>query len=374
MPIGARRLGLAFRRLGLLQLDSVNVYERSHYLPLQARLGSYDRALLDRLTFRERGPVTEYWAHEAALIPVEDLPLWAWRKAEWRERDPWWGGWAHEHAALLDRLRRILETEGPLAASEIEDESANRPRGKWWDRSDAKRGLEAMLRRGDVVTAGRTRFERRYALPEQVLPEAVLRAPEVPREQAIRELVRRSATALGIGTVADLADYFRLRVHDTRRAVRALEEVGELMRVRVAGWHSPVWIHHDARRPRRIETGALLSPFDPLVWDRARVQRHWDFHYRIEIYTPAHRRVHGYYSLPILLDERLVGRVDLKSDRRARVLRVQSAWREEGSAGAAADPTRVAALLREAAAWQGLEDVEVAARGTLAGDLRAGLG
>ncbi|MBO9577620.1 MAG: YcaQ family DNA glycosylase [Microbacteriaceae bacterium] len=359
------------RRLQLLQLDSVNVFERSHYLPLHARLGHYDKARLDRLTFADPGRWTEWWAHEAALFPVEDLPLWAWKKAEYRARDPWFPDFAGDHEALMNELLEVLRADGPLAASDIEHEE-NRRHGPWWGWSAVKRGLEILFRRGDVVSAGRTRFERRYALPEQVLPASVLGA-EVARADAIRELVRRSAIALGVGTTADLADYFRLRTDDTRAAVAELADAGELLPVRVDGWKQPAWLHRDARRPARLGAAALLSPFDPVVWDRDRAERQFGFRYRIEIYTPAPKRVYGYYSLPILLDDHLVGRIDLKSDRKARVLRVQSAWREEGPGVPAADPRRVAELVRAAAVWQGLDDVTVADWGTLTADLRAAL-
>ena len=369
---GRARLESTARRLGLLQLDSVNVFERSHYLPLHARLGVYDKSHLDRVTFADPGRWTEWWAHEAALFPVEDLPLWAWRKAEYRARDPWFPDFAGDHEALMREILDRLAIEGPMAASEIEHEE-NQRRGPWWGWSAVKRGLEILFRRGDVVSAGRTRFERRYALPEQVLPDTVI-GVEVPREDAIRELVRRSAVAIGIGTAADLADYYRLRGDDTRVAIAALEASGELLRVQVEGWKQPAWLHRDARRPPRMRAAALLSPFDPVVWDRDRAERQFGFRYRIEIYTPAPKRVFGYYSLPILLDDRLVGRIDLKSHRKARVLGVQSAWREDGPAGAHADPQRIAALVRAAAAWQGLDDVTVSDWGNLTGDLRAALG
>jgi len=373
--VGTRQLRSAIERLGLLQLDSVNVYERSHYLPLQARLGGYDKTLLDRLVFGggPRSAFTEYWAHEAAIIPVDDLPLWGWRMAEYRaKRHARADGWVHGGRRMLDWLRRELAARGPLAASEIEHEDRRRT-GPWWGWDDVKLGLEYLFEWGEVATAGRTRFERRYGLPEQVLPTRVLDAPELPREAAIRELVRRSAIALGVGTANDLRDYYRLRAGDVRPAIASLVEAGELIPVAVDGWSAPAWRHRDARLPRRIDAAALLSPFDPLVWDRDRAHRHWDFHYRIEIYTPAAKRRYGYYSLPILLDESVVGRIDLKSDRRDQTLLVQSAWREESPAGLAADPARIAELVREAAAWQCLDAIRVAERGTLAAALRAHL-
>jgi len=368
-PVGARQLNALIERLGLLQLDSVNVFERSHYLPAFARLGSYDKAILDRLTFASRSAYTEYWAHEAAIIPLEHWPLWRWKMAAMRDRDLERQAWPRENQAMLDWLRGELAARGPTTASGIEHD-ANKRRGPWWGWSDVKEGLEYLFGWGEVVTAGRTRFERTYALPEQVLPPRILDV-EVSRADAHRALVERAARSLGIGTAADLADYYRLKAAEVMPAIRELEDDGRLVAVTVAGWKSPAWLHRDARMPRRISHVALLSPFDPVVWHRARAERVFGFHYRIEIYTPAPKRQFGYYTLPLLIDDAIVGRIDLKSDRQAGVLRVQSAWRE---AEASIDLDRVAALLREAAAWQGLERIEVVRRGDLADSLAASLG
>lgn len=371
LAVGTRQLNATVRRLGLLQLDSVNVFERSHYLPLFARLGPYDRAALDRLVFPRRGGYIEYWAHEAAVIPVETWPLLRWRMRESRGvRTERTARWREANAALLDHLRSELLARGPLAASEI-DHDENVRAGPWWGWSGVKTGLEILFRTGELVSAGRTRFERVYALPEQVLPDAV-RDLDVPRDDAHRALVAHSARALGIGTVSDIADYFRLRTDDTTAAVRSLVDAGELREVAVPGWGRRAFLHRDARMPRRISAAALLSPFDPVVWERDRAERMFGFRYRIELYTPAPKRVYGYYTLPFLLDEALVGRVDLKSDRQARVLRVQSAWREPHAPDHAA--ARLAPLLRETAAWQGLDEVEVRDRGDLAGAVAAELG
>jgi len=368
--VGIRQFRALIERLGLLQIDSVNVFERSHYLPVFARLGAYDKASLDRLTLARGGRYIEYWAHEAAIIPVSLWPLLRWRMDEYRQTysaKP--GGWVAANGEMLDWLRAELAERGPLAASQIEHD-ANVRRGPWWGWSDVKRGLEYLFMFGEVVTAGRTRFERSYALASQLLPTEVLEL-EVPKGEAILELVRLSARAHGVATLSDLADYFRLRQAEAKPAVDALVESGELVPVTVPSWKRAAWLHRDARLPRRIEATALLSPFDPVVWDRGRAERIFDFHYRIEIYTPAHKRVFGYYTLPLLMDEALVGRVDLKSDRKAGVLRVQSAWSEEGHA---VDLSRLAATLRETAAWQGLGDVEVTDRGDLASGLGRELG
>jgi uncharacterized protein YcaQ len=357
---GIRQLRAVLSRLALLQLDSVNVFERSHYLPLFARLGAYDKADLDRLTFGPKSDYTEYWAHEAAIIPIEHWPLFRWRMQYYRDyyaANP--QAWMHTNDPHIAWVRAELEAKGPLAASQIEDDSRKGKSG-WWEWSDTKRALEYMFRVGDVVSAGRTRFERTYALAEQRIPTAVLDR-EVPAADAVRQLISLAAQAHGIGTLRDLADYYRIQQAPAKVAVDELVDSGELIAVTVAGWKSQAWLHRDARIPRSLNTAALLSPFDPVVWERARAERMFGFHYRIEIYTPQPKRVFGYYSLPVLIDDQLVGRIDLKSDRQARVLRVQSAWREPHAPAGVED--RIVALLEAARAWQGLESVEFAGRG-----------
>jgi uncharacterized protein YcaQ len=371
--VGIRQLNVLVRSLGLLQLDSVNVFERSHYLPVFARLGHYDKDDLDRLTFRgagSRARYVEYWAHEAALLPVESLPLFRWRMEAFRQRstaDP--GSWSQLNVEMLQWLRAELAQKGPLAASDIEHD-ANRRSGPWWGWSDVKTGLEVLFRWGEIFSAGRNRFERRYGLAEQVLPPGIMDV-EVPRSEAIRELVRHAAIASGVGTVKDLADYFRLPNRDARGAITELVDGGDLLPVTVEGWKEPAYLHRDARIPRRIDAAALLSPFDPVVWARDRALRLFGFHYRIEIYTPAPKRIYGYYTLPVLIDDRLVGRIDLKSDRQAGVLRVQSAWREDGVPDEVVE--RMLPLLEAARAWQGLHRIEVNDRGNLAAPLAAAL-
>ncbi|WP_291038726.1 crosslink repair DNA glycosylase YcaQ family protein [Herbiconiux sp.] len=369
---GTRQFNLLLRRLALLQIDSVNVYERSHYQPVFARLGHYDKSVLDAVTYGKG--VTEYWAHEASFLPVETLPLMAWRKNDYRDRfaarTDEWSTTEQANASMIEWLRAELAAKGPMRASEIEHDS-NRRQGPWWGWSEVKRGLETMFRVGDVVSAGRVRFERVYALPEHVLPASVL-GVEVPREEAVRQLMSMSARAHGIGTLKDFADYFRLKTVDALPAVLSLVEEGELVPVEVEGWSKPAWLHRDARRPRRIEAEALLSPFDPVVWERSRTERLFDFHYRIEIYTPEPKRVYGYYTLPVLIDDRLPARIDLKSDRQSGVLRVQSAWAEPGLLPD--DVPRIASLLRRAAAWQKLPaPIHVTGKGTLAPALAAEL-
>lgn len=368
--VGTRQLNALIDRVGLLQLDSVNVFERSHYLPVFARLGHYDKASLDALTFARRGRYVEYWAHEAAVIPVETWPLLRWRMEDYRQKHAAdLEAWAHGNRSMIDWLKAELAEKGPMPASAIEHD-ANKRSGPWWGWSDVKIGLEVLFRWGELVSAGRTRFERSYALPEQVLPDAVIHS-HIPRDDAQRRLVQHAAGAHGIGTSGDFADYFRMSRADTLAAVNSLAEEGVLLPVTVPGWKQQAWLHRDAQKPRRIEAGALLSPFDPVVWDRKRAERLFDFHYRIEIYTPAPQRVFGYYSLPILVDDSVVGRIDLKNDRQAGVLRVQSAWHEAGVGPEIVE--RVAPLVRSAAAWQGLDDITVNDWGTLAAPLAAEL-
>ncbi|HSP53147.1 MAG TPA: crosslink repair DNA glycosylase YcaQ family protein [Cryobacterium sp.] len=370
---GIRQLDALVNRVGLLQIDSVNVFERSHYLPAFSRLGAYDKAQLDRLTSGREARFTEYWAHEASFLPRDAWPLFDWRMQEFRDRSAT-DAWAQGNRPMLDWLLAELAAHGPLRASAIEHD-ANRSRGPWWGWSDVKTGLETLFRWGAVAITGRERFERVYGLPEQVLPRELL-GRTVSRDDAHRELVSRAARAHGIGTAKDFADYFRLRGPATRAAIRDLEEAGELIPVEVPGWGADggdgaVWLHRDARLPRRVEAATLLSPFDPVVWDRPRALRVFGFHYRIEIYTPAPKRVFGYYSLPVLLGDTIVGRVDLKNDRQAQVLRVRAAWAEPGAPADTAG--RLASVLRQAAAWQGLPELEVEPRGNLAEALAAEL-
>ncbi|WBU38059.1 winged helix-turn-helix domain-containing protein [Homoserinibacter sp. YIM 151385] len=375
--VGTRQLALGIDRLRLLQLDSVNVFERSHYLPLLARLGPYDTAALDALTFERTGSRAryfEFWGHEAALMPLELLPEMRWKMQRLRERDDARDQlWARDpaNARMMQWVRAHIAEHGPMAASEIEHEE-NRRTGPWWGWSDVKMALEVLFRWGELVSAGRRRFERRYGLPEQVLPAGAFDAPVPSAEDATRSLVRQAVVAHGVGTVGHLADYFRLRIDRTTQALQELVEEGAVLPVQVEGWARPAFMDAGAVIPRRIETAALLSPFDPVVWERDRALRLFGFHYRIEIYTPPPKRVFGYYTLPVLVDDRVVGRIDLKRDRKAGALRVQSAWWEHAVPPGLEE--RVAPALREAAAWQGLDDIRVFDWGTAAADLARALG
>lgn len=365
---GTRHLHRVIDRLGLLQIDSVNVFERSHYLPLFARLGAYDRSALDRLTFGKQKRYLEYWAHEAAIIPAESWPLFRWRMNQYRESDADADSWASTHVDILDWLRSELAGKGPLPASAVEHD-ANRRSGPWWGWSEVKIGLDVLFRWGEVVSAGRTRFERIYGLAEHILPADTL-ARDIPDRVAQTRLVEHAARAHGIATTADIADYFRLKNVPVAEILAELADENVVRKVAVSGWRQAAWLHRDARTPARVEAAALLSPFDPVVWRRDRAERLFDFRYRIEIYTPAHKRVFGYYSLPILIDDALVGRIDLKNDRQAGVLRVQSAWHEPHTDPAAV-AQRVVPLLDSVVEWQSLGGIEVKARGTLASAIAA---
>lgn len=367
----ARALRRVLSRIGLIQIDSVNVLVRSHYLPLFSRLGPYPVGLLDRAAYRAPRQLFEYWGHEASLIPVTTQPLLRWRMQRWRD-DPW-GGVRRIADDKPDFVRWVLQEvhdRGPLSAGAIEHD-APRPTGHWgWNWTEVKRALEFLFWSGQVSVSSRRSFERRYDLPERVLPPAVLATPTPEPAQAERGLVEIAARAFGVATERDLRDYFRLRPAQSSAAVAALVEAGRLLPVTVEGWPAPAFLHPDARLPRRVSARALLSPFDSLVWERERTQRLFGMRLRLEIYTPAPRRVHGYYVLPFLLGDRLVARVDLKADRKAGVLRVLAAH-GESTAPPGEVAGELAAELASMAQWLGLGAVAVSERGDLAAELRA---
>ena len=363
--VDRRHLRRVLQRVGLLQLDSVNVAVRAHYMPLFSRLGPYPMRAIDDLAYRH-GELFEYWGHEASLLPPAVHPLVRWRMAR-AERGETWGGIARiarERADFVAAVLAEVTARGPLRAGDIEDGPRVR-RGTMWDWSDAKKALEWLFWTGRIAVAERVNFERRYDIPERVLPAAILSAPTPTEEHAHRELLVLAGRHHGVGTARDLADYYRLPIVSARARLRELVEDGRLTEVSVQGWREPGYLHPSATLPRWIRAAALLSPFDPVVWERGRAQRLFDFHYRIEIYVPAEKRVWGYYVFPFLLGERLVARVDLKADRAAGVLRVRGAWAE-----ASADPPEtaeaLAAQLRSMAQWQNLERVAVDDNGDLA--------
>jgi uncharacterized protein YcaQ len=354
--VGAAEVLRTVRGLGLVQIDSVNVLVRSHYLPVFSRLGAYEPAVLDAAVYGgRRRRLFEYWGHEASLLPVEQQPLLRWRMQRAKNGDGVWSGVARfgrQQAAYCNAVLEQIREQGPLGVSGLQ--SAGKRSGAWWGWSEGKVALEWLFWSGQITTHSRRRFERVYDLTERVLPTAVLAMPTPAVADAQRELVRIAARAMGVATERDLRDYYRLSPVDARARIAELVELGELAPLRVEGWDRTAYLLAGARIPRSIDAQALLSPFDSLVWFRDRLQRLFDFHYRIEIYTPAHKRVHGYYVLPFLLGDRLVARVDLKADRPAGRLRVIATHHERG-----VDRRRVDAGLRpelaRMAAWLGLE-------------------
>jgi len=354
--VAAARLRRAIERLGVLQIDSVNVLVRSHYLPLFSRLGAYDRARLDAVLAGKRSRFFEYWGHEASFLPLDCQPLLRWRMARALRGEGIWTplqSYATERRAEADALLARIEADGAIAASDIESTKATTG---MWSRSDAKGALEWLFWAGLVTaTHRRTSFERVYDLPERVLPAEVLAVPTPRDVDAHRALLARSAEALGIAAADDLRDYYRIPASDVAVPLRQLVEDGTLIPVRVDGWRQQAYLHKDARAGRRTDGAALLSPFDPLVWHRPRTERLFGFRYRLEIYTPAHKREHGYYVLPFLLDGALVARVDLKADRKAGTLIVQKATIEPDAPDHTVEALNVE--LRRMAAWLGLQSV-----------------
>lgn len=357
----------AIRTIGALQIDSVNVVERAHQLTLFSRLGPYDVDLLWR-ALRERD-VFEYWAHMASFSPVEDWPLFRHRM----QRERAWRAIQRlraEAPGYIEAVYDELAERGPLTTSELEDPGDSK--GPWWGWADGKHVLEWLLMTGRAAVADRRNFTRYYDVAERVIPDEHREAPAVPAEEARRILLLRAAEKMAVGTGKDLADYFRYTYTDCLPVIRELVAEGFLVEVEVEGVSEPCFMHVDARIPRSVEARALLNPFDPIVWFRPRTEQLYDFHYRIEIYTPRPKRRYGYYVFPFLLGDELVGRADIKADRKEGVLRVPGAFLEEGQ-----DPTRVAremaAELGVMAEWLGLGEVAVGTKGELAAKLRAEL-
>jgi uncharacterized protein YcaQ len=381
--VSRRHLKRVLDRVRLIQLDSVNVAVRAHYMPLFSRLGPYPTDLVDDAawTHRARRPrmLVEYWAHEASLLPVADWPLFRWRMRENEAK------YAHRYASMLndapglfDDVLAAVKELGPVGAGRLEDElglaegRAKKAPGGWWNRSAVKHACEWLFATGELTTGTRRGFQRLYDLPERVLPPEVLSAPPVSDEEAARELMLRAAAAHGIGTEPDLRDYYRLRPGRSQAALAELVAEGLVERVEVHGWPQPAYRHTAAKIPRNVTGRALLCPFDPLIWRRERTERIFDFHYRIEIYVPEPKRIYGYYVFPFLLDGQLVGRVDLKADRAAGVLRARGVFAEPG-----ADPVRtareLAGELRLMAEWLGLDAVVAGDKGNLAKPLARAL-
>lgn len=372
-PVTRAHLKRLMARIQVLQLDSVSVAVRAHYAPVFSRLGPYDRDVLDRAAWGPRSArlLAEYWVHEAALVTVDDWPLLRWRMRQYRH-GRWGTHIVKENPQLVDDVVAAVAELGPSTAGQIEAHLAAEPRrkkGTWWTRSDTKWVAEALFAAGVLTTATRVGFARHYDLSERVLPADVL-ARQVDDDEAVRQLVLRAATALGVGTEADIRDYFRLSARQVKPALADLVSAGEVEQVSVDGWPAPAYLRAGRTVPRRDRGTALLCPFDPLIFFRPRVERLFDFHYRIEIYTPAAKRQYGYYVWPLLMDGQLVARVDLKADRAADSLRVVGAFGEPD----VPRPRVAEALageLESMASWLGLGGVSVADRGDLAAELRA---
>ncbi|CAN5566704.1 winged helix-turn-helix domain-containing protein [soil metagenome] len=343
-------------RVGLIQIDSVNVLERAHYMPAFSRLGPYDRGLLERAAYRSPRRLFEYWGHEASMVPVTTQPLLRWRME--RAAQEAWGGMkrvSRQRPELLDELIEVVGERGPVAVSDLELDPPRRA-GPWWDWSDTKRAMEFLFWSGRVSCARRRRFERMYDLSERVLPKEVIAAPTPSVEDAHRELLRIAARAHGIAAEIDLRDYFRLGAAEAKPRIAELVDEGELIEVEVEGWgRTAGYLWPGAKIPRRINARALVGPFDSLVWERSRNRRIFGFDFRLEIYVPAHKRVHGYYVLPFLLGDRLVARVDLKANRASKTLLARAIHLEDH-----APPETLAELqveLETMAGWLGLDSV-----------------
>jgi uncharacterized protein YcaQ len=366
-----RTLERTLSRTGVLQVDSVNVLQRAHYMPLYSRMGAYDVDLLRRASQRRPRRVVEYWAHVQAFMPVDLWPVMQHRMDSYRAQRGKWGFTADPE--LEPGVLAAVRERGPVTARHLEEEFAEGPRAKehWgWNWSQARKVLDYLFMVGDVAIAGRTpQFEVLYDVPERVLPAAVLAAPTPSKADADLELVRRAARSHGVASLRCLADYYRMPVADTKAAVDTLLEAGEVTPVTVPRWTRAAYLHRDARLPRRLGARALLSPFDPVVWERSRAETLFDFSYRIEIYVPADKRVHGYYVLPFLLGDRIVARVDLKADRATGRLLVRGAYAEPGAPPET--PEELVAELDRLRGWLGLEDIVVEERGDLAAVLAA---
>jgi hypothetical protein len=370
--VDSRHFRRVLDRLATVQVDSVNVLTRSHELVFFARLGAYDRAALTRWLWGSR-QVFEYWGHEASLHPVDRQPLLRWRM----DGDHQWSGIvrsARDNPAMVTAALAEIAERGPVSIGELDvHQQAPRTEASWWGWGDGKRVVEHLFHTGQVTATRRNGFTRFYMLPDRWIPADVLARPTPAPDDARRELLLVAARAHGVGTARDLADYYRINVPAATKLLAGLAADGALEPVAVEGWKQPAYLHPEARRPRRrLRARALLSPFDSLIWERARTERLFGFRYRIEIYVPAPKRVHGYYVLPFLLDERLVGRVDLKADRQAGVLRVRAAWGEPDGEAATVDgrervASELAAELAAMAAWLDLDGgVDVEPRGDLA--------
>lgn len=373
--VKAMHLNRLIERLGLLQIDSVNAVVRSHYLPLFSRLGSYSADLLDQAAWSSgrRRSLFEYWGHEASLLPLSMYPLMGWRMQRAKRGEDIYQQLARFGREQQDTIRRVLasvEEQGALGAGSLS--TREEKAGPWWDWSAEKHALEWLFAAGEVTVAGRRGFERLYDLPERVIPASVLHQPLPDEAEAQRGLLLHAVQALGVGTEKDLRDYFRLNPSDARPRLAELVEDGQLLTCEVAGWRQIAYCLPEPKIPRKVETSALLSPFDSLIWERSRTERLFDFRYRLEIYTPQEKRVYGYYVLPFLHNERIAARVDLRAERAAGRLAVHAVHEEEtglDDAGMLA----LALNLRRMAGWLGLARVQLNCQRESAGRLRVAL-
>jgi uncharacterized protein len=369
---GARHLRRLAADLGVIQIDSVNVLTRTHYLPAFARLGAYPREALETEAWGKKPSLFEYWGHEASLLPMETQPLFRWRMERARSGQHLWPGMARfgrERADYIEAVLQRIAREGPLTGGDFAE--GKREVG-WWNWSHGKEALEWLFWAGLITTKTRRGFERVYDLTERVIPAKILNLPTPDEADAHRELIRRAARALGVATEGDLRDYFRMPVEGFKARVAELVEAGELEPVKVHGWSQQAYLAAGAKAARPDGIAALLSPFDNLIWRRERAERLFGTKIRIEIYTPAEKRIHGYYVLPFLQGEAITARCDLKADRAAGALRVQSAHLEpHAHADEVAGP--LAAELKLMAGWLGLSHVAVQGHGGLATRLRAEL-
>jgi uncharacterized protein len=373
-PASWTKIGRTIKQINLLQIDSVNVLVRSHYLPIYSRLGAYPHATLDARAFgNKKRAMFECWAHEASLIPLDLHPLMRWRMDRARRGAGTYGSmnkFAKDERAYVKQALDFVTRNGPTAVSDLPD--GGKSAGGWWGWSKGKMALESLFDQGLVTTATRQSFERIYDIPERVIPSETLNCETPAEAESFRRLLDLSGKALGIATEFDLRDYFRLPVAETKKALAELVEEGTLIPVTVEDWKHQAYLHGQAKLPRKAGGTALVSPFDPLVWERARAERLFNFHYRIEIYTPAPKRKFGYYVLPFLHGDRFAARVCLKADRQAGVLRANAAHLEPH---AQAEPVAVALAeeLRLMARWLGLDGVETDLKGNLARALKAEL-
>ncbi|VEE15917.1 winged helix-turn-helix domain-containing protein [Ectopseudomonas mendocina] len=360
--IAHKHLQAQIERLGVLQIDSVNALVRSHYLPAFSRLGHYQAEHLDELAWgHARGRrLFEYWGHEASLLPLELYPLLRWRMRRAADGQGIYPGLARfgvERRDVIESVLQAVRERGALGAGSLS--SRTEKAGPWWDWSAEKTALEWLFAAGLVTVAGRRGFERLYDLSERIIPADVLNHPYLDEDEAQRRLLLRSADALGVATEKDLRDYYRLDASDSKRRIAELVEAGELRAVAVQGWRQPAYCRGEPRIPRRVRHNALLSPFDSLIWERERTERLFGFRYRLEIYTPQAKRVYGYYVLPFLHHERLVARVDLRSERAAARLAVHAVHVEES---VLSEEARLALgdSLHALAHWLGLQEVWLA--------------